>query len=381
MLSGILLAATAVGAQAWEVEDVANRLKAELAGHGMTLEWAEATKDGSSIELSDVSIGDSEGKADLGDLTLQDVSETDGDYRIGRIDVPDYEMSSDEGKVAVQDATISGLMVPKSDESDSVPRYDSAAVGSIVATDKDGKQVFTLANMHAEIQPPPDDGTLAFTGAVESFSVDLAAASDDEGQRAKLEKLGYAQIEGSGELAGSWRPSDGHLKLSRYRVTVEDAGTITASFDMSGYTKELLKALAEMQKQAMTAKEDSMMSTGMAMLGLSQQLIFNGLSLRFEDDGLTQKALNAEAEEQGTTPEALADAIEATIDAQLRPYAGDALSDDVKQAIGTFLDDPQNIEVSARPASPLPFAMLIGAAMTAPQTLVQAMGLEVKANQ
>jgi hypothetical protein len=297
--------------------------------------------------------------------------------------VPDYTATGDEGKIEVGDVSFTGLDLPKSDEA-GILRYSTAKLGSVVATDKKGATLFTLTDMHAEMQPPPDDGTLAFTGAVENFTVDLAAMAEEDAQRTKLEELGYSQISGDASLAGSWRPSDGHLKLSKYAMTVEDAGTFQTTAEISGYTPGFIKSLREMSKQMDTGDDgdDSKQAAkGLAMLGLLQQLTFGGLSFRFEDDGLTDKALQMAAERQGTEPQQIINQIKGVIPLQLTQYLGPDLTQEITQAVGTFLNDPQNIEVSAKPAAPVPFALMMGAAMTAPQSLAQMLGLKVTANQ
>jgi len=50
------------------------------------------------------------------------------------------------------------------------------------------------------------------------------------------------------------------------------------------------------------------------------------------------------------------------------------------QAVSTFLDDPKSLTISARPAQPVPFAMLAATAMMVPAELTKALGVTVSAN-
>ena len=72
------------------------------------------------------------------------------------------------------------------------------------------------------------------------------------------------------------------------------------TFDLGGYTLDFIKSLQEMQKKmaAQPAGADNS-AQSMAMLGLMQQLTFNGASIRFDDDSLTNKALDYVAKQQG----------------------------------------------------------------------------------
>jgi len=83
----------------------------------------------------------------------------------------------------------------------------------------------------------------------------------------------------------------------------------------------------------------------------------------------------------GSSPDALIAQVKAMIPAQLGPYVGADTADSIAQAVGTFLENPGNIEISARPENPVPFAMLAAAAMASPEMLVKQIGLTVKANQ
>lgn len=377
-LSSALFVAT--GAQAWEADQVAGRLKSELDSQGFKIDWASAEKDGDDIRLKDVKVGPGDKAAVIGDVTLEDVGEDADNYTIGHVAVPDYRAEDEHGAVAVHGIAVTGLDIPKEKGDATILHYRTAGLDNVDVTDKAGKHVFTLDGLKAEMQPPPDDGTLSFSGTADAFSLDLAALTDKEKNRQQLDKLGYSTIHGTAALAGSWKPSDGHLKLSKYSLQVDDAGTFEAMVDISGYTPEFIKSLREARRQMEQSKDENNAAKGLAMLGLAQQLTFNGLSLRFEDDGLTKKALKTAAEKRHTTPDEIAKQITGPIPDQLGQYLGDDLALKLSQALGAFFADPQNIEISARPASPLPFALLAGAAMTAPQSLPQMLGVDVKAN-
>jgi hypothetical protein len=52
------------------------------------------------------------------------------------------------------------------------------------------------------------------------------------------------------------------------------------------------------------------------------------------------------------------------------------------EAITKFLDDPKSLEISAEPASPVPFALIIAGAMSgAPQDLVKTLAVKITANE
>ena len=52
----------------------------------------------------------------------------------------------------------------------------------------------------------------------------------------------------------------------------------------------------------------------------------------------------------------------------------------ISGAVSEYLDNPQSLRVSARPAEPMPFSLLMAGAMASPQALADQIGLEVVAN-
>ena len=53
----------------------------------------------------------------------------------------------------------------------------------------------------------------------------------------------------------------------------------------------------------------------------------------------------------------------------------------VTEAVNTYLDNPGNLTISAEPENPVPFPMIMGAAMGAPNTLPDVLGVTVEANR
>ncbi|WP_144859275.1 hypothetical protein [Mesorhizobium sp. J18] len=384
-ISGLLISATSNGALAWEAETVTERLKQLFAAQGIDLAWTGVSDDGSSITIEDLKAtpADENRSVDLGTIVLEDVTEDDKNYQIGEVSLPSYESTSAKGSVSMQDISVSGLMLPKESTDDplaDVILYESANLGGLQISSQD-TDVFTLSAIHVEMMPPADDGTLEFTGAADRFTLDIGAVTTQAKSRETLEKLGYSQIEGTVEMAGSWRPSDGRLMLSQNDVTVASAGKLGLTLDLSGYTPEFANALREMQAEMAANPKGDKSAQGMAMLGLMQQLTFNGVVIRFDDDSLTNKLLDHAAERQGVERADVANQVKAMVPMKAASFLGPELTASVTEALSTFLEDPESLEIRAQPESPVPFALLMGAALASPQSLAGQLGLKINANQ
>ena len=256
--------------------------------------------------------------------------------------------------------------------------YETANVESMRVS-VEGNEVFTMTDMHFEVTPPDGGQPMEFTGAVEGFTVDLSLVEDAD-QKAVIQALGYEQLRGFIEMAGSWQPTDGRLTMSQNAITVADAGTLDVTFDLGGYTPAFVASLRELQKQMADNPGGDNSAQGLAMLGLMQQLTFHGAQISFADDSLTGKVLEFVAGSQGVSVGDLKNQAKAVLPFVLAQLNNPDLTASATQAVSAFLDDPQILRIRAEPANPVPFALIAAEAMSAPQGLTKTLGVRVTAN-
>ena len=116
------------------------------------------------------------------------------------------------------------------------------------------------------------------------------------------------------------------------------------------------------------------------MLGLMQQLTFNSAKIRFEDAGITSKALDYVGKQQNVSGKQLADSLKAMTPIMLAQYNVPELQNMLSAAVNAYLDKPGSFTISAEPPRGVPVPMIMGAAMGAPNTLPQVLGVKVSAN-
>lgn len=382
-----LLSATALqSAHAWEADEVAARYKTLLGDQGVEAEWTAARKDGDSIVLEGASFGvaDVDKKANLGDLVLEDVSETDSVYEIGRVAVEDFQQSEDDFDIALKGVSIEGLILPK--EAEDAPygglmQYRRFALESARVGKNGDEPIFTLGNLVADTDLGDGANKMSFEGSAESFSLDLSKLTDSREAHEQLKEYGYEQLSGRVDMAGSWTLDDGRMQVSRYDLKLDNAGTLAITADISGYTPEFLRTLQEMQEKMENGTEEQQQAQGLAMLGLMQQLNLHGASIRFSDASLTGKLIAYVAAQQGVKPEDVANQAKAIVPLMAGQYLGPDLTQSLAKAVTTYLDDPRNLTISIAPEEPMPFAVLMGTAMGSPEALAKQVGLQVRANQ
>ena len=256
VLSAIILVAPAASAYAVDTAAFGERLKGVLSAQGVNIEWAKLTENGTQVVLEGVKLGmgDKAEKADIGNVTLDNITEANGGYKIGTLSLPDYSKTEEGMTVDAAGISITGLALPAENATDplaSMMLYEKADLATL-SVKKGDKPVFSLDKLHVELTPSADGKPMEFTGAAEKFSADLSQA-DDPQSKAVIEALGYQQINGYFEMAGSWQPTDGRIGLSQYDISVENAGTLGMTFDLGGYTPGFVKSIQDMQKQMAAA--------------------------------------------------------------------------------------------------------------------------------
>jgi len=385
-LTSVILLLPVASAHALDTNTFGTRLKAVLAEQGAEITWTNITENGTQVVLEGVTIGapGKPDKANLGNITLDNITEEAGGYKIGTITLPNYSTTEEGMTVDISGASISGLTLPAENSTDPIAAlmmYSNANLAS-VSVKKGDKQLFSMDNLHVEITPVADGKPLEFKGAAEKFTADLTETEDPQ-SKAVIEALGYQTINGYFEMAGSWQPTDGHIGLSQYDISVENAGTFGMTFDLGGYTPEFLQQVKELQKQMAAQPEGSDNSAqGMAILGMMQQLSFTSASIRWDDDSLTKKVLDFVAQSQGAKPEDIANQAKAIVPFLMAQLNNADLTAQVTEAVTKYLDEPKSFEITAEPENEVPFAVIMAGAMSgAPQDLAKTLAVSVAANE
>lgn len=384
-LSAVLFSLPLSAVHAADAKAVTDRLKAALIGQGMDVNWTNMTENGAQIVLegTTVKVPSAPAPVTIGNVTLDEITDVDGGYRIGKVSLPAYALSQDGLNIDISGAELTGLALPPEGSTDplaSIMIYETADLATVSVKQAD-KALFSMNDLHIEVTPPKDGAALEFSGAAEEFTADLTTVSDPEARKV-IEALGYNTISGDFAMEGSWQLADGRMGLTQYDITVENAGTLGLTFDLGGYTPDFLKAVQEMQKKMAEQPAGSDQSAqGLAMLGLMQQLTFHGATIRFDDDTLTGKVLEYVAKQQGQKPEDIANQAKAIVPFLMAQLNNPDLSKNVSDALNAYLDNPQSLEIEAAPAAPVPFALVMAGAMSAPQDLPKTLGVTVTANE
>lgn len=319
----------------------------------------------------------------IGTVTMEGVEEDKGGYTIEKVSFPSVNASKDGTTIVANDMSMSGVTVPADTTKatlDSLLIYEEAHIGSASLT-VDGKQVLSLGETTVTTDVADDASSLDFDLKMHALKMDLSAV-DDPQSKDTIQALGLSSLNGEISMEGSWTQNDGTIDVTDYSVDFDKVGKLAMTFSLSGYTLDFIKAAQDTAKQmeASANKEEAQQAASLAMLGLLQRLTFNSADIRFDDDGITKRALDYAGKSQNTTGPQMAQMLKAMTPIVLAQYNMPELQNMLSQAVNTFLDKPESFTVTVEPPKPVPFPMIMGAAMGAPNTLPQVLGVKVSAN-
>jgi hypothetical protein len=386
MLSSAALLSLASSAFALDGDDLLRKLNAAYSLQGAGAIAAEGVDvDGTTVTLKKASLKPNGADAvPLGDITLSGVEEDeDGGYYVEEAAFSDINTSKDGVTVTAEDLRLGGISIPANPGADSLDTmllYETAHSGPVKVV-KDGTEVFSLLETEVNLALREDESGFDFEGALKSLKADLSNARDPDTKDA-IEKLALQHIQGDVTMKGAWELQPGTIDFSELALDITNVGKLNLGLKISGYTLPFVKSLQEAIKQseANPNKEQAQQALGLAMLGLMQQLTFDSAQIRFDDASITKRALDYAGSKQNVSGEQMADSLKAMAPIMLAQLNIPELQNAVSAAVSTFLDDPKSLTVSAAPEKPVPFPIIVGAAMGAPKTLPQVLGVKVSAN-
>lgn len=386
MLSSAALLSFAGSAFALDGQDLLTKINAAYSQQGgMTVAADGVDIDGTTVTLKNFSFKPAGGESiSVGEVTLSGVEEQDdGSYYIEEAAFPDINSSKDGVTVSAAELTLGGISVPAQpgDSIDSMLIAESAHTGAVKVV-KDGAEVFSVLESEMNATLREDESGFDFDGAFKSMKADLSKAGDDPDSKEAIEKLALQHVQGDITMKGGWDLQPGTIDLSELSFDFTNIGKLNFGLKISGYTLAFVKSMQDVMKQseANPNKEEAQQALGLAVLGLAQQLTFDSAQIRFDDASITKRALDYAGSKQNVSGQQMADSLKAMTPIMLAQLNIPELQNAISAAVGTFLDNPKSLTVKATPDKPVAFPMIMGAAMGAPNTVPQMLGVKISAN-
>lgn len=378
----LLFSAAAPASAEADAQALADALIRQWEKNNVTLTIAGAEADGDDVVLTGVTITPGEqNTAEVAEIRLQDVEDLDGRFRIGTIDMPEMTIAKEGKKLEFEGATFTGLNVPKEDSTDPLlagtMMLEGADIGALTVSENDAT-MFSMEGAVYEASPYEPGAPIKTSLAITGLEADLSKHPDPKA-RATMAALGYEKLSGDVTSKGDWNPADGRMQITEFKIAANDAASINLTMDIGGMTSDFVRQANEMaaKQRSGEIKDEAM---GFAMLGLMQQLSLNGAVLRIDDASLTGKIIKFAADQQGARPEDVVNMAKGIMPMFLARVQNPAFAAMVADAAGKYLDNPESLTVTVAPAAPVAFPQIMGAAMGAPNTIPDVLGVKVEAN-
>jgi len=360
---------------ALDADRVLERLESALNANNFTVTGGDVTTEGNNIIVENFGIE----TASLDDgvnltLRLNDVVEdSNGSITIGRLLVDDSSLKITAERIDFVGFEIEQLYLPEESEALSANAYQPyKSIGVKGFTLYEGeKPIFNGGNSYARVSDFEAGKKIGYQGSIESFSFAVENLGGEPAQG--MQDMGYETITGKVEFSGKANYESSLLDIENIAFTLDNIGTLSVQLQLGGYTSEVAESIASLK-----TIEDSN-AGGLALIGLGQKLNFNSFSLRFDDNSLTNKVLDYVAKNMGSSRADVVSMASAVVQFGMAGIQHADFTLKVSQEIGSYLNAPTSIEVTAKPAQPLPLMMIAGAAQD-PKGLIDMLNVDVGAN-
>ncbi len=372
-LTPVVFAAVAMTAllsgSSWAIEAdaVAKAFGASLAqGRDDSVSYDDAFQRGSQIVIVNLAIGlpEGAGTAKFTETVLNaPVENGDGSIDAATVTVTDGTIEGEDINGAVSsavmtDVTILSAETVKAANLDQGLVYKTATVTGFRFLPDDDLGEVTIEKVEIETDNFIDYQAQASRGAVTGVRIPVENAPPGP---MSPQSLGYEEIILDANWDGARDPDTQVATIKTLAITLRGGGSLTLSGAIGNVP-------AARPKEA----QESMM--------VLSQLTVQSLKLRYTDDSLAGKILEAAAAKQGTTRELYAQQLAAALPFFLSMIQNPAFQNKVAAAVGQFLTDPKSLTISVQPDRPISGAELFGLVQTAPQTLPDILGASVESN-
>ncbi|WP_156899451.1 hypothetical protein [Pleomorphomonas koreensis] len=243
-------------------------------------------------------------------------------------------------------------------------RIDAISAEGISLT-QPGKSPLAIDSAGVDLSDYADDVPHAIDISVEGIAVDPASV-DDSGQFAgQLKAMGYDKLTLGFYGSGSLDETSGDLVVNEITIDGTDLGTVTLTGTFGGLDADTIKQL----------KQKNPPEEALSKVTLKQASLYYG------DASLAGRIIALQAKQMGQEPAAFVGQITGALPLFLSVIGNQPFQDKLAGGLTTFLKDPKNLTITAKPAAPIALLDLVVTSQTAPQTLPDVLKADVIANQ
>jgi len=288
----------------------------------------------------------------------------------------DFKASGEGNTVTIDSAAMKGANIPTSQDGDFnewMQFVDSMSIDGI-GVSVAGAKVFSTDTMTVTIDDPQSDGTINSKSVIDGMVVHLLALPDPKA-KAVAQQLGYEEIRASLTGDGAYNPNTGRMSTTNTILKLQDMFDLAMDYTLTGYTTEVAQKIASVNQTM--ARGVSPQQAFAAMIPELSKIKLEDLKIALTDHSLTGKLLDMQAQQMGTTGDALAQGAPMMIGLGMGGLGMPEFTEMVTQAVGKFLQDKGTLTVEAKPAEPVAIMDVVLKGQADPTVVPEMLNLQV----
>lgn len=357
-------------ANAADAKQVADALVAAITAEGENqASYEQATQTGTDVTITGLKITNPTdgGTVDFPSLVIVNpVDREKGGFSADRMTADGARIESEGTTVTWATAALDQPIVPSPEEIKSEARilpFSTLTIGGLNIAGGELAAPVDVRTIELTLGNVTDGIPLESSLSVQGINLPAALFENDPEQKAQFEALGYSGFVAGLTFEGSYAPATDTITFRTLAFEAENVGKLTIAATVSGAPLSKFQDAEGYQEVLATAKVEQ-------------------VSVRFENTGIVERVLDMQAKEAGQTREQFAQQMAGAMPLMISmmPIGAPAFQEKVAAAVAAFLVAPKSLTVASAPDAPVPLIQIVGAAMSAPQTLADILVIEVRAN-
>jgi hypothetical protein len=347
-------------------QEVAEALAAALqAGTDNSVTFGEARADGADVVITDLTGRGAEDETGIvfsRTVVVAPQERSEGGFEAQQIEMTGGTLTG-EASGTVENATTYGATILSAEEIAAQELtqgvlYERVEVTGVTFDLEDQPGEIAIARVEINADNVVDNVPQASSGMAEGIVVPATAFG--EGPMTP-QALGYARLEFELSWEGARDPDTNELTVDEFTLAMLEGGRLTLSGRVGNVPFGQL-------------------DNPMASPGAAGEITLHHVRLRYEDESLTPRILDAVARPQGMTGQQYAQQLSAALPFLLAVINNPGFQQQVAGAVGAFLQDPQSLTIEIAPEEPVSGEEIMGIVNTAPQTLPDRLNATITAN-
>jgi hypothetical protein len=366
LLSGAATIALTFPAAAIEPEAAAQALATAIAGDTKAkVSFESASEADGNVVIVGLTVADPDGSGQVrfAETTIEVPAESgEGVFETPSITYSDGEITGESsGSVASASMTDVTVVDPATIDGEAPFQgvlFATAEASDMSFTRKDEPGELTIDSVSIEMGEYVDNVPQSSSGSVEGITIPPEAFADSQ---VGPQTIGYEQLVLDVSWDGSRNAEAKTMTIDDFTLSIQEGGNLS----ISGVLGNLPEP---------TAMNDADAAAKAA------EMEIHTVTIRYEDNSLAGRILDVLAQQQGISREDYADQIAGALPFLLAALNNPEFQNEVAEAVGTFLKDPQSITVKVEPEAPVSGSEIMGIVSTAPQSLPDRLNASVTAN-